>query len=54
MDRGEGVPREGAERLTVDSPVPVIVELEGQAPQMLPAGHHDVKKEHNHGRLAIC
>ena len=27
-------------RVTVDSPVPVIVELSGQAPRSLPAGKH--------------
>jgi hypothetical protein len=32
-----------AEQVTADSPVPVIVDLEGQAPQTLPAGHHEVK-----------
>ena len=32
-----------AEQVTVDSPVPVVVDLEGQAPQTLPAGHHEVK-----------
>jgi len=31
------------ERVTVDSPVPAIPDLEGQAPQSLPAGHHQVK-----------
>jgi hypothetical protein len=31
------------EKITVDSPVPLIVEPEGQAPQRLPAGHHEVK-----------
>lgn len=31
-----------AEQVTVDSPVPVIVDLEGQPPQSLPAGHHEV------------
>jgi hypothetical protein len=30
-------------RVTIDSPVPAIVELPGQAPQTLPAGHHEVK-----------
>jgi len=32
-----------AEQVTVDSPVPFILDLEGQAPQTLPAGHHEVK-----------
>jgi alpha-L-rhamnosidase len=32
-----------AERITVDSPVPVILDLEGQPPQTLPAGRHEVK-----------
>jgi len=32
-----------AERVTVDSPVPFILDLEGQPPQTLPAGHHEVK-----------
>jgi alpha-L-rhamnosidase len=32
-----------AEQVTVDSPVPVVVELPNQAPQTLPAGHHEVK-----------
>jgi hypothetical protein len=32
-----------AEQVTVDSPVPVILDLEGQPPQTLPAGHHEVK-----------
>jgi alpha-L-rhamnosidase len=32
-----------AERVTVDSPVPVLLDLEGQAPRTLPAGHHEVK-----------
>jgi alpha-L-rhamnosidase len=31
------------EQLTVDSPVPVVVDPEGQAPQTLPAGRHEVK-----------
>jgi alpha-L-rhamnosidase len=31
------------EQVTVDSPVPVIVDLEDQAPQTLPAGRHEVK-----------
>jgi alpha-L-rhamnosidase len=30
-------------KVTVDSPVPVIVELPGRAPQSLPAGVHEVK-----------
>ena len=30
-------------KVTVDSPVPVIVELPGRAPQSLPAGTHEVK-----------
>ncbi len=29
--------------VTVDSPVPVVVELPGQAPRSLPAGKHEVK-----------
>jgi alpha-L-rhamnosidase len=32
-----------AERVTVDSPVPVIAELEDQAPQSLPAGQHELR-----------
>jgi hypothetical protein len=32
-----------AEQVMLDSPVPVVVDLEGQAPQTLPAGHHEVK-----------
>jgi hypothetical protein len=32
-----------AEQVTVDSPAPVVVDLEGQAPQTLPAGRHEVK-----------
>jgi len=32
-----------AEQVTVDSPVPSILDLEGQVPQTLPAGHHEVK-----------
>lgn len=32
-----------AEQVTVDSPVPVILDLEGQPPQTLPAGCHEVK-----------
>jgi len=32
-----------AEQVTVDSPVPVILDLEGQPPHTLPAGHHEVK-----------
>jgi hypothetical protein len=31
-----------AEQVTVDSPVPIIVELPGQAPQSLSAGKHEV------------
>jgi len=31
-----------SEQVTVDSPVPIIVELFGQAPQSLPAGKHEV------------
>jgi alpha-L-rhamnosidase len=31
-----------AERVMVDSPVPVILELEGQAPQSLSAGKHEL------------
>jgi hypothetical protein len=31
-----------AKQVTVDSPVPVIVDLAGQAPQRLSAGHHEV------------
>ena len=29
--------------VTIDSPVPLILDLEGQAPQPLPAGHHEIK-----------
>jgi hypothetical protein len=32
-----------AEKVTLDSPVPVIVDLEGKAPQTLSAGRHEVK-----------
>ena len=32
-----------AERVTVESPVPVIVDLEGCTPQSLPAGHHEIE-----------
>ncbi len=32
-----------AELVTIDSPVPVILDLQGQAAQMLPAGRHEVK-----------
>ena len=32
----------GAESVTIDSPVPIIVELEGQAPSALEAGHHEL------------
>ena len=32
-----------AEQVTVGSPVPVVVDLEGQVPQTLPAGHHEVR-----------
>jgi hypothetical protein len=34
--------RATAEGVTVDSPVPVIVDLEGQEAQRLPAGRHEV------------
>lgn len=34
--------RATAEAITIDSPVPVVVDLEGQASQTLPAGHHEV------------
>jgi len=30
------------EGVTIDSPVPVVVDLEGQAPEKLPAGHHEI------------
>src|SRR5262249_28318461 len=30
-------------KVSVDSPVPVIVDLPGQAPQKLPAGKHEVR-----------
>jgi hypothetical protein len=30
-------------KVTVDSPVPVIIDLPGRAPQTLPAGIHEVK-----------
>ncbi len=32
----------GAESVTINSPVPIIVELEGQAPSALEAGHHEL------------
>ena len=32
-----------AKQVTIDSPVPVIVDLPGQAPRSLPAGHHEIK-----------
>jgi len=32
-------------KVTVDSPVPVIVDLPGQAPRSLPAGKHEVKAQ---------
>ena len=31
-----------AGHVTIDSPIPVVVELEGKAPQSLPAGHHKI------------
>ena len=34
-----------ADLVTVDSPVPVILDLRGQTPQQLPAGHHEVKAD---------
>jgi hypothetical protein len=34
--------RATAEAITIDSPVPVVVDLEGQAPRRLPAGQHEV------------
>ncbi len=35
--------RATAEEVTVDSPVPFILDLAGQAPQTLPAGHHTIR-----------
>jgi hypothetical protein len=35
--------RATAKQVAVDSPVPVIVDLEGQPPQTLPAGRHEVE-----------
>jgi alpha-L-rhamnosidase len=32
-----------AGRITVDSPIPLIVELTGQAPRQLPAGKHEIR-----------
>ncbi|MBN1581941.1 MAG: alpha-L-rhamnosidase, partial [Anaerolineae bacterium] len=34
-----------ADLVTVDSPVPVIVDLRGQKEQILPAGHHEIKAD---------
>jgi alpha-L-rhamnosidase len=31
-----------ADEVTIDSPVPVVLDLEGQAPHQLPAGRHKV------------
>ena len=31
-----------AEHVTIDSPVPVILEMEGKAPIPLPAGKHEI------------
>ncbi len=35
--------RATADIVSIDSPVPVILDLEGHAPQTLPAGHHEIK-----------
>jgi hypothetical protein len=35
--------RATTEQVAVDSPVPFILDLQGQPPQTLPAGHHQVK-----------
>jgi hypothetical protein len=35
--------RATAEGITIDSPVPVILDLQGQPPQELPAGHHEIQ-----------
>ena len=32
----------GAGSVTITSPVPIIVELEGQPPRVLQAGHHEL------------
>lgn len=32
----------GADAVTVDSPVPVVVDLAGQSPRALPAGRHEI------------
>ena len=32
-----------ADLITVDSPVPMVLDLQGRTPQKLPAGHHEVK-----------
>jgi hypothetical protein len=32
-----------SQEITIDSPVPVVVDLEGQVPQTLPAGHHEIE-----------
>ena len=37
--------RATTDRVTVDSPVPLIVDLKGQEPQKLPAGRHEITAE---------